>query len=141
MKRILLFLIMFLLCSCASDQTEAPAKKYISPTTATKVRTPTADFDALYERQQATNERKTDLSIQQATKDAAGSASFCPNGCIAHVAGCDIKGNVSVDGKEKIYHVPGGLYYASTQIDSKYGERWFCTEAEAQASGWRRSAK
>jgi len=65
----------------------------------------------------------------------------CPNGCTTHVTGCNIKGNVTVDTKEKIYHVPGGAYYTATVIDPKYGERWFCTEAEAKANGWRRSSK
>lgn len=51
---------------------------------------------------------------------------------------CAIKGNIS-SGGERIYHVPGGRYYAQTQIDTTNGERWFCTEAEAVAAGWRRS--
>ncbi|MFO1505537.1 MAG: hypothetical protein U1F23_00425 [Lysobacterales bacterium] len=52
---------------------------------------------------------------------------------------CRIKGNVSVDG-QRIYHVPGSTFYAETRIDVLRGERWFCTEAEAQAAGWRKSA-
>ncbi len=51
---------------------------------------------------------------------------------------CTIKGNVNSSG-EKIYHVPGQKYYNSTRIDVEYGERWFCSEVEAQAAGWRRS--
>jgi endonuclease YncB( thermonuclease family) len=53
---------------------------------------------------------------------------------------CAIKGNVGADG-ERIYHVPGGYYYALTQIDQSEGERWFCSEAEARAAGWRRSLR
>lgn len=52
--------------------------------------------------------------------------------------GCDIKGNISSKG-ERIYHVPGGRFYERTRIDQSKGERWFCSEAEAQAAGWRRS--
>lgn len=52
--------------------------------------------------------------------------------------GCRIKGNISAEG-ERIYHVPGGRFYDRTRIDPAKGERWFCTEAEAQAAGWRRS--
>ena len=52
---------------------------------------------------------------------------------------CVIKGNISNYGGTKIYHVPGQKYYESTQIDESAGERWFCTEAEAQAAGWRKS--
>lgn len=51
-----------------------------------------------------------------------------------------IKGNISSSG-EKIYHVPGGEYYDKTVIDEAKGERWFCTEAEAVAAGWRRSKR
>jgi endonuclease YncB( thermonuclease family) len=49
--------------------------------------------------------------------------------------GCDIKGNISGNGR--IYHLPGGAYYARTRIDESRGERWFCSESEARAAGWR----
>ena len=49
--------------------------------------------------------------------------------------GCDIKGNISDNGR--IYHLPGGAHYARTRIDESRGERWFCSEAEARAAGWR----
>ena len=51
---------------------------------------------------------------------------------------CNIKGNISNKG-EKIYHVPGQQYYDVTKITESKGERYFCSEAEAQAAGWRRS--
>lgn len=54
-------------------------------------------------------------------------------------ASCLIKGNISFETGEKIYHLPGQKYYDETTIDPNYGERWFCTEAEAQAAGWRKS--
>ena len=50
--------------------------------------------------------------------------------------GCSIKGNVNGNG-ERIYHLPGSPSYADTAIDGGRGERWFCTEAEARAAGWR----
>ena len=53
---------------------------------------------------------------------------------------CSIKGNISLDG-EKIYHIPGQEFYDATEIDPAYGERWFCTEAEARAAGWRKSQR
>ncbi|MDO8615560.1 MAG: thermonuclease family protein [Dehalococcoidia bacterium] len=53
---------------------------------------------------------------------------------------CPIKGNISADG-ERIYHLPGGAFYDQTQIDEAAGERWFCTEVEAVAAGWRRSSR
>jgi endonuclease YncB( thermonuclease family) len=51
---------------------------------------------------------------------------------------CLIKGNVNSRG-ERIYHVPGQRYYRDTQISVANGERWFCTEDEARAAGWRRA--
>lgn len=51
---------------------------------------------------------------------------------------CDIKGNISKSG-EYIYHLPGDKYYAQTRIDESRGERWFCSESEARAAGWRHS--
>ena len=47
--------------------------------------------------------------------------------------GCNIKGNHSRKG-EKIYHLPRMPYYAET-----VAEQYFCTEAAAQAAGYRRS--
>ena len=54
---------------------------------------------------------------------------------------CTIKGNISIDTGERIYHTPGGYYYSGTRISPEYGERWFCSEAEAVAAGWRRSRR
>ena len=51
---------------------------------------------------------------------------------------CAIKGNISKSGT-RIYHVPGGRFYGQTRINTSKGERWFCTEGEARAAGWRRS--
>ena len=55
--------------------------------------------------------------------------------------GCQIKGNLSFSTGEKIYHMPGQEYYDKTVIDQSKGERWFCTEEEAQKAGWRKSKK
>ena len=54
-------------------------------------------------------------------------------------ASCNIKGNISISSGERNYHVPGQQYYAETRISPEHGERWFCSEAEARAAGWRRS--
>ena len=47
-----------------------------------------------------------------------------------------IKGNISSNGN-KIYHTPSSPWYAQTEVDAARGERWFCSEAEALAAGWR----
>lgn len=46
---------------------------------------------------------------------------------------CTIKGNRNRKG-QWIYHLPGMPYYAATRA-----EAWFCSEAEAQAAGYRRA--
>ena len=48
---------------------------------------------------------------------------------------CRIKGNISSSGR--IYHMPGQRDYDQTRIAERKGERWFCSEAEARAAGWR----
>jgi hypothetical protein len=50
-----------------------------------------------------------------------------------------VKGNISVTTGEKLYHVPGMRDYEDTVIDESRGERWFRTEEEAIAAGWRRA--
>lgn len=59
-----------------------------------------------------------------------------PPGRDGHPPGCDIKGNINGKG-ERIYHLPGSPSYADTRISTAKGERWFCSEPEAQAAGWR----
>jgi len=54
---------------------------------------------------------------------------------------CDIKGNISVSTGSKLYHLPNMEDYAITNIDVTNGERWFCTESEAIASGWRKAPR
>jgi hypothetical protein len=49
--------------------------------------------------------------------------------------GCAIKGNVTRNGR--IYHMPWSPWYPQTRIETDKGKRWFCTEAEALAAGWR----
>jgi len=53
-----------------------------------------------------------------------------------NTATCKIKGNISSKG-ERIYHLPGQEHYARTKISTLKGERWFCSESEARATGWR----
>lgn len=76
--------------------------------------------------------------VVSGSEGGSSSASSCPNGCNEPPSGCVIKGNISSDG-EKIYHVPGGGSYNVTKITPSKGERWFCTEAEAVANGWRKA--
>ncbi len=54
----------------------------------------------------------------------------------AMAGNCLIKGNINRHG-ERIYHVPGSRWYSRTIITPAKGERWFCSEREAIAAGWR----
>ncbi len=59
----------------------------------------------------------------------------------AQKPGCVIKGNISINTRERTYHVPGQMFYDATIISPQYGERWFCSEAEARAAGWRKARR
>jgi micrococcal nuclease len=52
---------------------------------------------------------------------------------------CVIKGNINKR-FEKDYFVPGCPNYKRVIIDPRKGEKWFCTEEEAEADGWQKSA-
>lgn len=58
-----------------------------------------------------------------------------PNGQAASSSSCAIKGNVNAKG-ERIYHLPGSRNYARVAMNGP-DERWFCSEPEAKAAGWR----
>lgn len=58
---------------------------------------------------------------------------------ITNSGSCKIKGNISQNSGQKIYHVPGQKYYTQTRINPLFGERWFCSEIEAVSNGWRKS--
>jgi hypothetical protein len=65
----------------------------------------------------------------------------CPDGCTFYPDWCapPIKGNVSVNSGEPIYHMPGDEFYADTVINPDYGELYFCTSEEAETNGFRRA--
>ena len=52
-----------------------------------------------------------------------------------------IKGNVGQNTGERIYYVPGSLFYSTTVISESDGDRLFCTEVEALTEGWRKSKR
>lgn len=54
-------------------------------------------------------------------------------------AECVIKGNINKR-FEKDYFVPGCPNYKRVKIDPRKGEKWFCTEEEAEDNGWQKSA-
>jgi micrococcal nuclease len=52
---------------------------------------------------------------------------------------CTIKGNISSDDGERIYHTESCPYYDKTVITETKGERWFCSENDAVEAGWRKA--
>ena len=72
--------------------------------------------------------------LKSATRDA-------PRVAARDRGACRIKGNISHNSGRRIYHVPGDRDYERTRISQSRGERYFCTEAEAHAAGWRRAGR
>lgn len=84
------------------------------------------------------------LTVSPSSLDTV--ASLVPAGLLDGItgggaAGCDIKGNISINTGERIYHVPGQMFYDDTVIRPEFGEQWFCSEAEARAAGWRKARR
>lgn len=52
---------------------------------------------------------------------------------------CRIKGNYRRDKETKIYHLPECYNYEKIVVNEKEGDRWFCTEEEAQKAGFSKS--
>ncbi|MFT5784829.1 MAG: endonuclease YncB(thermonuclease family) [Ascidiaceihabitans sp.] len=53
---------------------------------------------------------------------------------------CAIKGNISSSGT-RIFHEAGQKFYERTGINTRKGERWFCSVDEAVKAGWRKSRR
>lgn len=59
----------------------------------------------------------------------------CPGGCIQPRLTCNIKGHAEPTG-ERIYYLRSDRVYDGVMMVPALADRWFCTEAEAQANGW-----
>lgn len=55
-------------------------------------------------------------------------------------ARCSIKGNISLHNYEKSYILKECSQYSQTKIDPTLGEKYFCSEAEAQKAGFTKAA-
>lgn len=93
-------------------------------------------YSAVYAAEEATA-RAARTGIWQASTEPAWDyrATRWASASEAAPAGCAIKGNVSDGGR--IYHTPWSPWYAKVVMRAEKGTRWFCTEAEAMAAGWR----
>lgn len=52
---------------------------------------------------------------------------------------CTIKGNIDTATSEKFYHLPYCRHYSQTNLNTAYGEGWFCNEKEAKSAGFIKS--
>lgn len=94
------------------------------------------DYD-LDEKSAAVNDRGLHASRVQNPSDYRAAKATTPQ---PSRADCAIKGNISSKGT-RIYHMPGQEHYSKTRISASKGERWFCSERDAQAAGWRRARR
>ena len=53
---------------------------------------------------------------------------------------CQIKGKITRGGK-KVFYLPSSQQYPLVDIRETKGDRWFCTEQDARAAGWRPSGQ
>jgi micrococcal nuclease len=107
-----------------------------------KMYPPDTSCHEFFEQAQSTaiSSRGNTVPLPLPSPTAGAESPSCPTGCSTELPGCSIKGNISMDG-EKIYHLPGMRDYSKTVINPDKGERWFCTEDEAKANGWRRALR
>ena len=73
---------------------------------------------------------------EQARKEKAGLWGKC-----GKINGeCSVKGNLDRNDK-RYYHLPGFKYYEATQMNPEHGDRWFCSEEDAQKAGFKRAVE
>ncbi len=59
--------------------------------------------------------------------------------CTAEQEGCVIKGNFHQGTKDRVYHLPECYNYRQININPNEGDRWFCSEEEAETAGFSKS--
>ncbi len=108
--------------------------------------TPTAVFTASATATVTPSATATPIPTPTNAATATFTATAMPTATAIHVptatytpvpAHCRIKGNIHMDSGERVYHTPDSPWYGRTEIDTRAGERWFCTEQEARDAGWR----
>ncbi len=83
--------------------------------------------------------KKTGLWRGEAERPADYRAKLWEAAAKAAPDGCPIKGQIAGDAKS--YVLPWSPDYAGVRVRAARGERWFCTESEAQAAGWKIATK
>jgi len=119
---------------CLSDGRDV-ARDMVADGLAFAYRRYSMDYD-LEEKGAAVNARGLHASVVQSPSDYRAGRVATSSASRPASPDCAIKGNISRRG-ERIYHMPGQRDYEATKISASKGERWFCSENEARASGWR----
>jgi len=93
-------------------------------------------------KQEAERKAQQQAASQQATTSSSTSSSgnykpFENNPSDDRQSNMSCSGQIKGNKNSKIYHVPGGAYYDRTQDNIV----WFCSEADAQAAGYRKSQR
>ena len=93
-------------------------------------------------KQEAERKAQQQVASQQATTSSSTSSSgnykpFENDPSDDRQSNMSCSGQIKGNKNSKIYHVPGGAYYDRTQDNIV----WFCSEADAQAAGYRKSQR
>ncbi|MBT2278716.1 calcium-binding protein [Priestia megaterium] len=93
-------------------------------------------------KQEAERKAQQQAASQQATTSSSTSSSgnykpFENDPSDDRQSNMSCSGQIKGNKNSKIYHVPGGAYYDRTQDNIV----WFCSEADAQAAGYRKSQR
>ena len=84
------------------------------------------------------NLRYQDLLVQVAEKAHEENEGLWQTCAPDPKKGCQIKGNIDRSDK-RWYHLPSFRHYEATKVNLEHGDRWFCTEGDAQAAGFQRA--
>ena len=97
--------------------------------------------DLLSSAQQEAREKERGLwgDSCEYTAEYESAASLREQGSAPPNSECTIKGNISEKGYGRLYFVEGCPNYSRIKIDERKGEQWFCSESEAQKSGFTKS--
>ncbi|MES9760687.1 sunset domain-containing protein, partial [Priestia megaterium] len=132
-----------------ADSSKQKVEKNDSDKTAKEEKRQKAEEQAVKEeaKQKAAKEEAERKAQQQAASQQATTSSSTSNSGnykpFENDPSDDQQSNMSCSGQikgnknSKIYHVPGGAYYDRTQDNIV----WFCSEADAQAAGYRESQR
>lgn len=80
----------------------------------------------------------TSATKQAQDKQVGVFSTLCTQSTNIKNPSCVIKANISGN-NEPTYHLPACKAYSITKIQLHHGDRWFCTEQEAQKAGFRKA--